>query len=76
MDLASAGAGMLMALVLSGCGGSGNDNANNQAANTGPSDPFFQRVLALVNSSPDNTEPTSIDDVAVTMPDNIEPASL
>ena len=74
------GAALLLPLALSACGGSGNDNDNDngssQTANSGASDAFFTRVLALVGSSPDNTEPIAIDDITVTSPNDIEPAQL
>lgn len=72
------GAALLLPLALSACGGSGNDNDNgsSQTANSGASDAFFTRVLALVGSSPDNTEPIAIDDITVTSPNGIEPAQL
>lgn len=74
------GAALLLPLALSACGGSGNDNDNDngssQTANPGASDAFFTRVLALVGSSPDNTEPIAIDDITVTSPNDIEPAQL
>jgi hypothetical protein len=33
-------------------------------------------VLALIGSSPDNTEPVATDDITVTSPNDVEPAQL
>lgn len=77
--LYATGAALLLALALSACGGSSNDNAINnggQSGNAGASDSFFAQVLALIGSSPDNTEPVAIDGYAVTAPETIEPAPL
>jgi hypothetical protein len=71
------GAVLLAITVLGGCGGGSDDgNGGNQASTPGASDAFFTKVLALISSSPDNTEPVAIDDIAVTTPNDIEPASL
>jgi hypothetical protein len=74
----AAGAVLLTAVALAGCGGGGSDDGNNvsQVSNPGASDAFFTRVLALIGNSADNAEPVAIDDVAVTMPNDIEPAPL
>lgn len=65
-------------LALAACGGSSNDhgNDNGQATNSGSTDAFFARVQALIATSPDNTEPESIDAIAVTTPETTEPAPL
>jgi hypothetical protein len=39
-------------------------------------DAFFAAVRSLVASSPDDTEPVSIDAVAVTAPEDSEPAPV
>jgi hypothetical protein len=69
---------LLLTLALSACGGSGSDDGNggNQAANPGASDAFLAQVLALIVTSPDNSEPVSIDAIGATSPDTIEPAML
>ncbi|WP_194712793.1 hypothetical protein [Noviherbaspirillum soli] len=71
-------AALALLLALAACGGSGNDhgNDNGQAANPGPTDAFLAKVQALIGTSPDNTEPESIDAVAVTTPETTEPAPL
>ena len=76
--LYATGAALLLALALGGCGGSDNDNngGGTPALSAGESDSFFAQVRALISSSPDNTEPVSIDSFAVTTPENIEPAAL
>jgi hypothetical protein len=69
---------LALLLALAACGGSSNDhgNDNGQAANPGPTDAFLAKVQALIGNSPDNTEPESIDAVAVTTPETTEPAPL
>ena len=76
--LYATGAALLLALALGACGGSSNDNngGGGQDANAGASDTFFAQVLALIGTSPDNTEPVAIDSFAVTTPETIEPAPL
>ncbi len=71
-------AALALLLALAACGGSDNDhgNDNGQAANPGQTDAFFAKVQALIGTSPDNTEPESIDAIAVTTPEAIEPAPL
>jgi hypothetical protein len=71
------GAVLLAIAALGGCGGGSDDgNSGNQASNPGASDAFFTKVQALISSSPDNTEPVAISDIAVTTPNDIEPAPL
>jgi hypothetical protein len=70
---------LLLTLALGACGGSdNNDHGGNGAsgANAGASDSFFTQVLALIGSSPDNTEPVPIDSYTATTPETIEPAAL
>jgi hypothetical protein len=76
--LHATGAALLLALALGGCGGSDNDDngGGTPALSAGESDSFFAQVRALISSSPDNTEPVSIDSFAATTPENIEPAAL
>ena len=77
--LQATGAALLLTLALGACGGSDNDDNNGggtPTASAGASDTFFSQVLALIATSPDNTEPVSIDSYAVTTPENIEPAAL
>ncbi|MBK4734989.1 hypothetical protein [Noviherbaspirillum pedocola] len=73
----AAGALLLAAAALGGCGGGSDDGSGgSQASNPGASDAFFARVLALISTSADNAEPIAIDDIAVTTPNDIEPAPL
>ena len=70
---------LLLTLALGACGGSdNNDHAGNggSGAKAGASDSFFTQVLALIGSSPDNTEPVPIDSYTATTPETIEPAAL
>ncbi|HEV2610704.1 MAG TPA: hypothetical protein VGU61_10600 [Noviherbaspirillum sp.] len=70
-----------MSAVLAACGGSGGDGA---VANPGGSNPppmstvdaFFTRVMALIGSSSDNTEPVAVDSVSPTTPEDSEPSPL
>lgn len=73
----AAGAVLLAVAALSACGG-GSDGGNGGSQTSGPgaSNAFFTRVLALIGSSPDNTEPVAIGEIAVTTPDDSEPAPL
>lgn len=79
----AAGAVLLAVAALSACGGgsdgggsSDGGNGGSQTSGPGASDAFFTRVLALIGSSPDNTEPVAIGEIAVTTPDDSEPAPL
>jgi len=73
----AAGSVLLAAAALSACGGGSDDGSGgSQAASPGASDAFFTRVLALIGSSPDNAEPVATGDIAVTTPNDIEPAPL
>jgi hypothetical protein len=76
--LQATGAALLLTLALGACGGSDNDdnNGGTPTASAGASDTFFSQVLALIATSPDNTEPVPIESYAVTTPENIEPAAL
>ena len=75
--LYATGAALLLTLALGACGGSDNDNnGGTPAASAGASDSFFAAVLQLISSSPDDTEPVSIDSYVVTTPETIEPATL
>ena len=53
-----------------------NNGGNTPTASAGASDSFFSQVLALIATSPDDTEPVPVDSYAVTTPENIEPAAL
>jgi hypothetical protein len=70
-----------LALALSACGGSSRfESPPLQAGPPAPPvsmiDAFFAAVRSLVASSPDDTEPVSIDAVAVTAPEDSEPAPV
>ena len=71
-------AALALILALAACGGSSNDHGNDggQAGNPGTADAFIAKVQALIATSPDNTEPESIDAIAVTTPETTEPAPL
>ncbi len=75
--LYATGAALLLTLALGACGGSDNDNnGGTPAVSAGASDSFFAAVRALISSSPDNTEPVSVDSYVATTPETIEPAAL
>jgi hypothetical protein len=76
--LYATGAALLLTLALGACGGSDNDNNNGgtPTASAGASDTFFSQVLALIATSPDNTEPVPVESYVATTPENIEPAAL
>jgi hypothetical protein len=70
-----------MSVVLAACGGSDGDSAsaNPGGGNSPPMstvDAFFSRVMALIGSSPDNTEPVAVDSVTPTTPEDSEPSPL
>ncbi len=67
---------MSLATALAACGGSSNSDSGVNGVLSNAPDAFMNQVLALVLSSPDNTEPTSIDSIAVTTPDNLEPLPI
>jgi hypothetical protein len=76
-------AALMLTLALGACGGSDNDdhggnggNGGGTGASAGASDSFFTQVLALIGSSPDNTEPVPVDSYTATTPETIEPAAL
>lgn len=66
---------MALAMGLAACGGDSDNNVTIGPVSTA-SDAFVTQMLTLIATSPDNTEPTSIDSIAVTTPDNIEPVPI
>ena len=69
---------LALAISLAGCGGdSGGGGSIIGSTNpTAPvADSFFTAILALISTSPDNTEPTDISAIAATSPDNTEPVA-
>ena len=63
---------LALAMSLAACGGDGGNGGVSVAPVT---DSFFVAVLALVRTSPDNTEPTDISAIAATSPDTTEPVA-
>ena len=60
----------------SGGGGGGGGSIIGSTNPTAPvADGFFTAILALISTSPDNTEPTDISAIAATSPDNTEPVA-
>lgn len=68
--------------ALGGCGGGGGGSfstiGNGVGAGNGATpDTFLSAVTALIAAgSPENTEPVSIDSIAVTTPEDTEPAPI
>lgn len=65
-------------LALAGCGGSSSGGSTTTPPDTTPVsmlDAFYSTVASLIGSSPDTTEPQSVDTVTVTTPDNTEPVA-
>lgn len=70
-----------MSAALAGCGGSdsGGTTANPGGGSSPPMstvDAFFSRVMALIGSSPDDTEPVAVDSASPTAPEDSEPTPL
>jgi hypothetical protein len=79
-------ASLVAAIVLAGCGG----NDDYQVSNTPPPAPvptptptptpvvdaFYAAVLAMIGTSPEDTEPGSIDAIVATSPEDTEPQPL
>lgn len=78
--------GLVCVLALSACGGSNDHIATTPPPTTPPVvtpppvsmvDSFFAAVMSLIgDGSETTTEPTATDPVAVTMPDDTEPAAV
>ena len=70
---------LALALSLAGCGGDSGGGGGSIIGSTNPTAPvadsFFSAILALISTSPDNTEPGDISAIAVTSPDNTEPVA-
>jgi len=70
---------VLLALLLSACGGSDNDSGANMpppVAQTPATEPFFVRVMTFVGQMSDDTEPVDVSAVVVTAPDDTEPGPV
>jgi hypothetical protein len=81
MKIKSAGSTLtavtLAVIGLAACGGSNNDNGNNSSSPTPTlADAFFAQVASIVATSPDNTEPVSIDAIVATSPEDAEPSAI
>jgi hypothetical protein len=64
------------ALLLAACGGGHGSSGENTPPAPPPqvmADAFFTKVLSFVASSPEDTEPADVDNVAQTAPDDKEP---
>ncbi|KAF3998460.1 hypothetical protein [Glaciimonas immobilis] len=78
------GSGLLLSLLLGGCGGGGGDfhapvdltGANNGAEPVAAQDAFIDSVNGIVATTSDVSEPTSIDSLMATTPDNTAPLSF
>ena len=66
---------MTLATGLAACGGDSDNNVTSGSVSTA-SDSFVSQMVALIATTPDNTEPTPIDSIGVTTPDNIEPIPI
>jgi hypothetical protein len=72
-------AALALALLLSACGGSGGSGGGATPPVVVPppvtmADAFYSSVLSLIGASPEDKEPVAIDGVALTAPENTEPA--
>lgn len=70
---------LALVLLLTACGGSGGSGGSVTPPVVVPPpvtmvDAFYSAVLALIGASPEDKEPVAIDSVAVTTPENTEPA--
>lgn len=70
---------LALALLLTACGGSSGSGGGAPPLVVPPppvtmADTFYSAVLALIGASPEDKEPVAIDGVAVTAPENTEPA--
>ena len=63
----------MLAVLLSACGG-GSNNAGN-TADAGPIDAFYALIMAQFGTPSDTTEPSSVDAIAATSPENTEPVA-
>lgn len=79
LKLVTSAALVALTITLSACGGGSSDGNGGLIVSPGTvspvADSFFTAVLALIGTSPDNTEPTDITAVAATSPDNTEPVA-
>ena len=67
----------VLLMALSGCGGSSSSDTGTTPVTPPVSmlDTFYSVVASLIGTSPDTTEPQSVDAVTVTTPDNTEPVA-
>jgi hypothetical protein len=71
-----------VALLLSACGGGGGDGGG-PVATPGPAptpspmaDEFYARLIGIVNSAPDDTEPGDVSMIVPNEPEDSEPPGL
>ena len=80
MKIKSAGSILALAslsvIVLAGCGGSSNNNSSTASTTPPAPDAFLSQVITIAATSPENTEPASIDAIVSTSPENIEPSTI
>ena len=70
---------LALAVSLAACGGDsgGGGGIIGSPGPTAPvADSFFTAILALISTSPDNTEPVDISAIATTSPDDTEPVAV
>ena len=75
--LASLAAVTAIAAALAGCGGGSSSNGDTVTiANPPAPDSFLSQVIAIVGTTPENTEPVNIDAIVVTTPEDFEPSII
>lgn len=65
-----------LALTVAACGSNNNDDDHGSNGTGAAQGAFFATVLALVATSPDDTEPREIESISATSSEDAEPFAL